>query len=51
MRNERIAIDTNILLYILGGDKSLASLLAGKDVVASAKFRWVLMWRSVTRAR
>ncbi len=23
MRNERVAIDTNILLYILGGDKEL----------------------------
>ncbi|MBK9273040.1 MAG: type II toxin-antitoxin system VapC family toxin [Flavobacteriales bacterium] len=43
MRNERIAIDTNILLYILGGDKSLASLLAGKDVVASAMVRMEAM--------
>lgn len=43
MRNERVAIDTNILLYILGGDKSLASLLTGKDVVASAMVRMEAM--------
>jgi predicted nucleic acid-binding protein len=33
MRNERVAIDTNILLYILGGDKSAHELLQGHEVV------------------
>lgn len=39
MRNERIAIDTNILLYILGGDKSAHELLKGHEVVASTMVR------------
>ena len=43
MRNERVAIDTNILLYILGGDKSAHALLKGRDVVASAMVRMEAM--------
>ena len=43
MRNERIAIDTNILLYILGGDEDLGLLLTGRDVVASAMVRMEAM--------
>ena len=39
MRNDRVAIDTNILLYILGGDKELNVMLKGSDVVASAMVR------------
>jgi predicted nucleic acid-binding protein len=43
MRNERIAIDTNIVLYVLGGDKQLAAMLAGRDVVVSAMVRMEAM--------
>lgn len=43
MRNERVAIDTNILLYILGGDKPAHELLKGRDVVASAMVRMEAM--------
>lgn len=43
MRNERIAIDTNILLYILGGDADLSRLIAGRDVVASTMVRMEAM--------
>jgi predicted nucleic acid-binding protein len=39
MRNERVAIDTNILLYILGGDKAAHGLLKGCEVVASTMVR------------
>lgn len=39
MRSERVAIDTNILLYILGGDKTANELLKGHDVVASTMVR------------
>jgi predicted nucleic acid-binding protein len=39
MRNERVAIDTNILLYILAGDAGLNGMLKGMDVVASATVR------------
>ena len=39
MRSERVAIDTNVLLYILGGDKDLNELLKGRDVVASVMVR------------
>ncbi len=43
MRNERVAIDTNVLLYILGGDKELNQLLKGRDVVVSAMVRMEAM--------
>jgi predicted nucleic acid-binding protein len=43
MRNERIAIDTNILLYILGGDSSAHDLVKGREVVASAMVRMEAM--------
>ncbi|MEO8069311.1 MAG: hypothetical protein ABI599_16555, partial [Flavobacteriales bacterium] len=43
MRNERVAIDTNILLYILGGAKDLGQLLKGSDVVASTMVRMEAM--------
>ncbi len=43
MRNERVAIDTNILLYVLGGDASVHELLKGRDVVASAMVRMEAM--------
>lgn len=43
MRSERIAIDTNILLYILGGDKELNLMLKGRDVVASTMVRMEAM--------
>ncbi len=43
MRSERIAIDTNILLYILGGDKDLSILLMGRDVVVSSMVRMEAM--------
>jgi hypothetical protein len=33
MRNERIAIDTNILLYVLGGDALAHELVKGREVV------------------
>ena len=39
MSSERVAIDTNILLYILGGDKTANELLKGHDVVASTMVR------------
>jgi predicted nucleic acid-binding protein len=39
MRSERVVIDTNILLYILGGDKTANALLKGHDVVASTMVR------------
>jgi len=39
MKNERIVIDTNILLYILDGDKQPNAILQGRDVVASAMVR------------
>lgn len=39
MRNERVAIDTNVLLYILAGDKQLNAMLQGRDVVASTMVR------------
>ena len=39
MRNERIAIDTNILLYVLGGDEVAHELVKGRDVVASTMVR------------
>lgn len=38
-----MAIDTNILLYILGGDKSAHALLKGREVVASAMVRMEAM--------
>ncbi|MBP6698407.1 MAG: PIN domain-containing protein [Flavobacteriales bacterium] len=43
MRNERVAIDTNILLYVLGGDKAAHELLKGRDVVASTMVRMEAM--------
>ncbi len=43
MRNERIALDTNIVLYILAGDAGLSDMLKGKDVVASAMVRMETM--------
>ena len=43
MSNERVAIDTNILLYILGGDKTAHELVKGRDVVASAMVRMEAM--------
>jgi predicted nucleic acid-binding protein len=43
MSNDRVAIDTNILLYILGGDKGAHVLLKGRDVVASAMVRMEAM--------
>ena len=39
MKNDRIAIDTNILLYILGGNVELGDMLKGSVVVASAMVR------------
>lgn len=39
MSSERIAIDTNILLYVLGGDKPLAGMLGGLEVVVSSMVR------------
>ncbi len=39
MRNERVAIDTNILLYILSGDKPAHELVKGHEVVASTMVR------------
>jgi len=39
MRSERVAIDTNILLYILGGDKAAHELVKGREVVASTMVR------------
>jgi predicted nucleic acid-binding protein len=43
MSSERVAIDTNILLYILGGDKAAHQLVKGRDVVASAMVRMEAM--------
>ncbi len=43
MRNDRVAIDTNILLYILGGNDDLNSILQGSDVIASAMVRMEAM--------
>lgn len=39
MKSERVAIDTNILLYILGGDGAANELLKGHVVVASTMVR------------
>lgn len=39
MRNDRITIDTNVILYILAGDKGLSTMLKGKEVVASSMVR------------
>ena len=39
MRNDRVAIDSNILVQILGGNKTFSAYLKGKDVVASAMVR------------
>lgn len=39
MRNERVAIDTNILLYVLGGDELAHELVRGREVVASTMVR------------
>lgn len=34
-----MAIDTNILLYVLGGDRKLSGMLRGADVVVSSMVR------------
>ncbi len=43
MRNERVVIDTNILLYILAGDEKAHGLVKGRDVVLSAMVRMEAM--------
>jgi tRNA(fMet)-specific endonuclease VapC len=39
MRNERVAIDSNILVQILGGNKAFSAFLKGREVVASTIVR------------
>jgi predicted nucleic acid-binding protein len=43
MRSERLALDTNILLYVLGGDGRLNELLSGRDIIVSSMVRMEAM--------
>lgn len=39
MKNDRLALDTNILIYSVGGDVALTRTLQGKDLYVSAMVR------------
>lgn len=43
MRSDAICIDTNVLLYSLGGDKQITRFLQGKDLHASVVVRMEAM--------
>ena len=35
MSGNKVCLDTNIVLYLLGGDQTLASFLDGREIVAA----------------
>ncbi|MFZ1691918.1 MAG: type II toxin-antitoxin system VapC family toxin [Flavobacteriales bacterium] len=43
MRSDAICIDTNVLLYSLGGDKQITRFLQGKNLFASVMVRMEAM--------
>jgi len=51
MSGGRVVVDTNIALYLLGGDKNLADMLSGQDLVISQITRMELLsFPDITKA-
>lgn len=51
MSGGRVVVDTNIALFLLGGDKSLAAMLNGQDLVISQITRMELLsFPDITKA-
>lgn len=51
MSGGRVVVDTNIALYLLGGDKNLTAMLNGQDLVISQITRMELLsYPEITKA-